>query len=995
MKRFWQIVFLLLLAAGLVLGGFPFVCAAQEEQKEESVAKGEKPNEKDIFVLEEITVTATKREESVLEVPISITAFDSQAMSKLGITSSEDLEQMTPGLQFGTGAGQGTTIRGLSSRLWQTSHADQAVAYYVDGVYSYTLDGVAPDMFDVDRVEVARGPQGTLHGRNSIAGAISFFPKRPTDEWDADALVEVTNQVTERYNIAFGGPIFSWLSFRVTAGMEYGDGAFENIGNGPDAGKPDEQFIFPQLRIRNDWMDINIRYTESEDHGVPWPDSIRLDRRDPTQYWYDKDPLPPAEWEESPWYLNTDPVPVSSFCPPNQPTNQCSDLQLMINTNAPTFTDAMRTGVTVNARFDITDNFTLTYIYGESRSEAGSATDADGMNRKGGFEGGGYYGDGELWWIERHGNFTYSNPLQVDSITGSLVSDIRTRTYYNVDQSSHEMVFASDFDGPFNFIAGAFYYQNETSYVDNDDSYTSSFRFTDNEEAWDEIRLGQNPPQSWGILPIYEEYMRTTHGWDPDTAEYGVDGGLGVAPAGQSECNQFAWALGTFWGAATYSNPTFFLYCDYREDRLAGGGTVNTAATETSAYFMQGTLQLGNWSLEAGARYTRDMKEQFENSYTSTANVAGVIVHSGVDTATDEKPEWEKWIWEASLEYTPAGGNTMYYGRVATGYRAGSFSSLVTVVGFDPPQVGEETLVNYELGVKTQAMDHRLTVTSSAFYSQYDDMQINLSQNYPPGVEISDIEKSPLVSFTANIPTSDLYGFEVDFAYYPHERWRFSGYYTYFDSDLGTHSSVTPGKPNPTLLDREHLILVGGSDYNPNLDNPAYEFSHWDGNRKAVPNLDDAGERIPCSSDSDVCYATAQYVAMDVKTGNTMPKQPHHKLALTGSYTHPLALGRRDCGSLTLLSTYSWTGERHPYIANLPSQAMRAYGRWDIRTIWASPGGNWTATFYVQNLMDDIGLIEYIPVSGVLTPLGNPTGARAMMTDSRRFGAILQWKFGG
>lgn len=92
----------LLLGAGLVLGGFPFAYAEEEEKAEE----------KEVFILEEVVVTATKREESVLEVPLAISAFSDVMMEKLGITNTEDLEAMTPGLQFGTSRGAGNDDSG-------------------------------------------------------------------------------------------------------------------------------------------------------------------------------------------------------------------------------------------------------------------------------------------------------------------------------------------------------------------------------------------------------------------------------------------------------------------------------------------------------------------------------------------------------------------------------------------------------------------------------------------------------------------------------------------------------------------------------------------------------------------------------------------------------------------------------------------------------------------------------------------------------------------
>ena len=985
MKRNWLSALVTFLSVAFILGGLPPVYAQEE-------AEGD-AEEKEVFTLDEIIVTATKRKESILEVPVSISAFNYEMMGELGITSTEDLEQLTPSLQFGTGAGQGTTIRGVSSRLWATTHADQAVAYYVDGVYSYTLAGVAPHMFDMDRVEIARGPQGTLHGRNSIAGAISFFPKRPTDEWDAEVLVEVTDQVTRRYNAALGGPIpffgRDWLSFRITAGIEEGDGAYENIGLGPDDGKPDEKFFFPQLRLKTDRLDINVRYAEREDHGVPWPESMRLVRPDPQDYWYDRDVRVSETfpWEFSVWYLDNEPLPVSSLCPPGEPMNDCEDLQLMTNTNAPTYNDDMRKEWTVNAEFELTENFTLVYTHGQSKSETRGGYDTDGTNATGGW-------DGELWWVNRSGNWR-DDGRTLSSTTGAEVADRRTRSSYDVEQSSHELMLRSNFDGPFNFLAGVFYYQNETAGWGRTDDYTGNVRFNDNVFYWDQLRLSTTPPHRWGNFPLYEQYMIDNHNYDPDTFVGGEDGLPGVAPGTAAECNMFAHLGGQqFWGTALSSDPDFFVYCDYRTDRLEASGWRNSAASDTRAAFIHGDYQFGNWMLSGGVRYTKDAKKQSENSWYGVGDFANVIVNSGNDDAHSQLPTWEQYIWDVSLEYTPE-GNTMYYGRVAKGYRAGNFSTYAVEVGFESPNVGEETLINFEVGVKSQSTDQRLTLTSSAFYSLYDDMQIDLMQNYPPGAAISPQAKSPLVEFTSNIPTSDLYGLEAELTYYPAERWRFSGYYVYFNSSLGEHWSVTPGHPNPAWQDREYLIFVGDT-YDVNISNPAYIFSDWDENGNAVPILDeDTGEPALCEGGAGVCYSVAQYQAMDEKTGNEMPKQPNHKLSLTGSYTHPLQLGNRDLGSLTILSTYSYTGIRHPYIGNLSSQEMRAYGRWDARLWWNSPGGNWSVTGFVQNILGDIGLMEYIPMDGTTPFFGNPepsgVAARAMLGDGRRFGLILRW----
>jgi outer membrane receptor protein involved in Fe transport len=136
--------------------------------------------------LEEIIVTARKTEESLQDVPIAITAFTAQAIEEAGIESVVDLASQTPGFSFNQGFGRSgggnadassrPSIRGMSSILG-TANA----SFFVDGIFvsgnptSYQLD-------NLERVEVIRGPQSALFGRQTFGGAINFVTRRPTDE---------------------------------------------------------------------------------------------------------------------------------------------------------------------------------------------------------------------------------------------------------------------------------------------------------------------------------------------------------------------------------------------------------------------------------------------------------------------------------------------------------------------------------------------------------------------------------------------------------------------------------------------------------------------------------------------------------------------------------------------------------------------------------------------------------------------------------------------
>ena len=152
-------------------------------------------------LVETIIVTAEKREESILDVPLGMTALGGEKLEELGLTNFMDLEQVVPGLQFGDDneqKGNGTVIRGIGTFRGGTPVSggsqvnvdrDLAVSVSVDDVFTFASYGLAPQLFDLERVEILRGPQGTMRGRNAIAGAIRTTPtslrRRRGTSWEA------------------------------------------------------------------------------------------------------------------------------------------------------------------------------------------------------------------------------------------------------------------------------------------------------------------------------------------------------------------------------------------------------------------------------------------------------------------------------------------------------------------------------------------------------------------------------------------------------------------------------------------------------------------------------------------------------------------------------------------------------------------------------------------------------------------------------------------
>ena len=148
-------------------------------------------------LLEEVIVTARKREESLQEAPLAVSAFSGEALEFRGVTSIEQLDRFTPNLELSSSPSFSSVstnaavyIRGIGQNDF-VPVIDPGVGIYVDGVYLGRSVGSVLDIVDVERVEILRGPQGTLFGRNTIGGAISLTSVKPQDEFGGRVYAEI------------------------------------------------------------------------------------------------------------------------------------------------------------------------------------------------------------------------------------------------------------------------------------------------------------------------------------------------------------------------------------------------------------------------------------------------------------------------------------------------------------------------------------------------------------------------------------------------------------------------------------------------------------------------------------------------------------------------------------------------------------------------------------------------------------------------------------
>jgi len=228
----------------LALSSWPLTVLAQKEES---------------LVMEEITVTAQKRAQSLQDVPISVQAITESTIRELGATILTDLEASAPSLQTGGVVGssnQQMGIRGIVDYSRNTG-VDARMGIYIDGVYqgrSYTSD---QPLLGLERVEILRGPQGTLFGKNTVSGAISLVTKTPTEEFEGEVQAELGNfdyrKAAAYVSGGLSDSMFGFLSFS----YDESDGYYYNTTLEQDTGSYDRWSTRGKLRfVPSDKLEI-------------------------------------------------------------------------------------------------------------------------------------------------------------------------------------------------------------------------------------------------------------------------------------------------------------------------------------------------------------------------------------------------------------------------------------------------------------------------------------------------------------------------------------------------------------------------------------------------------------------------------------------------------------------------------------------------------------------------------------------------------------------
>ena len=212
--------------------------------------------------IEEVVVTAERKESTVSDTSISITAFTGQMLEDFGVRNQEDLQKFIPAAVIEP---YDMAIRGVG-RNFRNLGGDPGIATYLNGVYSedFGIASTEGGLFDIERIEVLRGPQGTLYGRNAIGGAVNFINKLPTNEFEGEASVVGGNyDLREEYGVLSGPIIPDILAARFVGTKRTRDGYIDDkSGNQNPDNYGDENYALSLNWTPTDNIEVNTRGNE-------------------------------------------------------------------------------------------------------------------------------------------------------------------------------------------------------------------------------------------------------------------------------------------------------------------------------------------------------------------------------------------------------------------------------------------------------------------------------------------------------------------------------------------------------------------------------------------------------------------------------------------------------------------------------------------------------------------------------------------------------------
>ena len=410
------------LATGNALAGAP-------PQDSSGAAKAAEAK-KDVKNLNAVQVSATKRETPLEKTPVAISAISADTLDKNRVMNVQDITSMVPGFEATSEGDHGVitlTLRGIGNDSAKTEYADPEVATFVDGVYAPRAEAAASLLLDIDRVDVMRGPQGTLWGRNSTVGAVNFVSAKPDIDggFYGNAELSVGNYDAIGTRAAINLPISNTFAMRVAVAQEQHDGyvKYQNPnGQIPSVAQQEANYIASggsAATFRP--IDTGLYVTRGDKYNAQDQSAARLSAQ-----WK---PSESFTWNLSDEYFRDRGTPGMNLMQDPRPGQKFWSALIDV---AP-YLDRTSNSIRSDMEWDINDAVSLSYIAGYSRYSGKSDFDQD---------------DGAV--------------LPTSFSSGGIYQDDRTN-YSNYRNSSHELDLKSRGEQTVDWILGLYYAQENNN----------------------------------------------------------------------------------------------------------------------------------------------------------------------------------------------------------------------------------------------------------------------------------------------------------------------------------------------------------------------------------------------------------------------------------------------------------------------------------------------------------------------------------------------------
>ena len=230
--------------------------------------------------LEEVLVTARKRVESMQETPVAVTALSQEALRDASVRNLADLTRIVPGLNTRAGDKSAPfSIRGVGSRGNQNVARDPAVGVYLDGIFIPRTDSQLIEVMSIESVQVLRGPQGTLFGKNTAGGALLLTTQKPHEDFSGEVGVDIGNYNRQDFSGNVNLPVTDDLFLRITADSRKRDGYMDDEYTGIDYGNVNTWALAAQVRwLPSDNLTLDILAFTSEQDENAAPQTCELAR---------------------------------------------------------------------------------------------------------------------------------------------------------------------------------------------------------------------------------------------------------------------------------------------------------------------------------------------------------------------------------------------------------------------------------------------------------------------------------------------------------------------------------------------------------------------------------------------------------------------------------------------------------------------------------------------------------------------------------------------